>query len=30
MVYLEHIYTKVMNLVDNQYWQYYNEIILLL
>ena len=30
MVYLEHIYTKVMNLVDNQYGQYYNEIILLL
>ena len=29
MVYLEQKCTRLLNLVDNHYWQYYNELILL-
>ena len=30
MVYLEKMYTRLLNRVDNDYLQYYNELILLL
>ena len=29
MLYLEQMYIKLLNLVDNHYWQYYDEPILL-
>ena len=29
MTYLEQIYTRLLNLVDNYYWQYYIGLILL-
>ena len=29
MVYLEQMYTKLLNVFDNHYWQCYDELILL-